>query len=106
MLEELQGHFVNNKKLVVTERSKLELLRNELAFQMSCDVSYESAVFIGKFLVTQALVTGGLTDLGGAYRFRFNAIDIETAVRQASPAALLAPATCTTSGCLYGLLPP
>jgi Flp pilus assembly protein TadD len=86
VLEELQGYLVNNKRLVVTERSSLELLRNELTFQMSGDVSDETAVSIGKFLGTQALVTGGLTDLGGAYRFRFNAIDIETAVRQASPA--------------------
>jgi tetratricopeptide (TPR) repeat protein len=86
VLEELQGILVNNKKLVVTERSKLELLRNELTFQMSGDVSDESAVSIGKWLGVQVIITGGFTDIGGAYRCRFNAIDIETAVRQVSPA--------------------
>ncbi|MDR0785930.1 MAG: hypothetical protein LBE74_08665, partial [Treponema sp.] len=77
VLEELQGALVNNKRLVVTERSRLELLRNELTFQVSGDVSDESAASIGKFLGAQALITGSLTELGGGnYRFRFNAIDV------------------------------
>ena len=50
VLEELQGHLVSGKRLVVTERSKLELLRNELTFQMSGEVSDESAVGIGHWL--------------------------------------------------------
>jgi tetratricopeptide (TPR) repeat protein len=86
VLEELQGILVNRKKLVVTERSQLELLRNELTFQMSGEVSDESAVSIGKWLGAQVIITGDFTGIGGAYRCRFNAIDIETAVRQVSPA--------------------
>jgi hypothetical protein len=89
VLEELQGHLVKGKKLVVTERSNLELLRNELSFQMSGEVSDESAVGIGHWLGTQVIITGSLTNIGGAYRCRFNAIDIETAVRQVSPAVTI-----------------
>ncbi|MDR1058553.1 MAG: hypothetical protein LBL43_03310, partial [Treponema sp.] len=89
VLEELQGRLVNGKRLVVTERSNLELLRNELEFQMSGMVSDESAVGIGHWLGAQVIVTGSFTDLGGSYRCRFNAIDIETAVRQVSPAAVI-----------------
>jgi hypothetical protein len=89
VLEELQGDLVNGKKLVVTERSKLELLRNELSFQMSGEVSDESAVSIGHWLGAQVIITGSLSDLGGAYRCRFNAIDIETAVREVSPAVTI-----------------
>jgi tetratricopeptide (TPR) repeat protein len=89
VLEELQGVLVNNQRLVVVDRSKLELLRNEINFQMSGDVSDESAVSLGKFLGAQALVTGRLTDMGGAYRCRFNAIDVETAVRKVSPSVTL-----------------
>ncbi|MDR2193558.1 MAG: tetratricopeptide repeat protein [Treponema sp.] len=85
VLEELQAVLVNNKRLVVTERANLELLRNELDFQMSGEVSDESAIPIGRRLGAQVIVTGGLTDLGGSYRCRFNAIDIEKAVRQVSP---------------------
>jgi tetratricopeptide (TPR) repeat protein len=84
VLEELQGYLVSGKKLVVTERSKLELLRNEISFQMSGDVSDESAVSLGKLLGAHVIVIGSLTDMGGAYHCLFNAIDIETAARQAS----------------------
>jgi tetratricopeptide (TPR) repeat protein len=86
VLDELQGYLVNGKKLMVTERSKLELMRNEISFQMSGEVSDESAVSIGKFLGAQTLITGSLTGIGGSYRCRFNALDVETAVRKASPA--------------------
>jgi tetratricopeptide (TPR) repeat protein len=89
VLEELQGILVNGRKLVVTERSQLEPLRNELSFQMSGELSEESALNIGHWLGAQLIVTGGLVDLGGAYRCRFNGIDIETAVRQVSAAATL-----------------
>jgi tetratricopeptide (TPR) repeat protein len=89
VLEELQGILVSGRKLVVTERSQLELLRNELNFQMSGEVSEESALNIGHWLGAQVIVTGSLADLGGAYRCRFNAIDIETAIRQVSTAATL-----------------
>jgi hypothetical protein len=86
VLEELQGALIGGRRLVVTERSKLELLRNELTFQMSGEVSDESAIGIGHWLGAQVIVTGGFTDIGGVYRCRFNAIDIETAVRMASSA--------------------
>jgi tetratricopeptide (TPR) repeat protein len=89
VLEELQGILVNNHRLVVVDRSRLELLRNELEFQMSGEVSDESAVSIGRFLGAQVIVTGNLIDLGGSYRCRFNAIDIETAVRQVSAAVTM-----------------
>jgi tetratricopeptide (TPR) repeat protein len=90
VLEELQGVFVNNKRLVVTERSEQELVRDELAFQMSGEVSDESAASLGKFIGAQALITGSLTDIGGGnYRFRFNAIDVETAVRKLSLAVTI-----------------
>lgn len=68
---------------------KLELLRNEVTFQMSGEVSEERAVHLGKGLGAQVIVTGSLTDRGGAYRCRFNAIDGEAAAHKASPAAIV-----------------
>ncbi|MDR0722035.1 MAG: tetratricopeptide repeat protein [Treponema sp.] len=86
----MQGVFVNNKRLVVIERSNLEILRDEQNFQMSGEVSDESAASLGKFIGAPALITGSLTDIGGgSYRFRFNAIDVETAVRKLSPAVTI-----------------
>jgi tetratricopeptide (TPR) repeat protein len=85
VLEELESHLMNSKKLVVMVRSKLELLRNEIEFQMSYEVSDKSAVSVGRWLGAQVIVTGRFTDIGGAYRCRFNAIDIETAEGLLSP---------------------
>jgi tetratricopeptide (TPR) repeat protein/TolB-like protein len=86
VLEELQGYLVNNKQLVVIERSRLELSRNEFAFPMSGEVSDESAVSIGNWLGAQVIVTGSLTDIGSRYRLWFKVLDTETGVRRASAA--------------------
>jgi tetratricopeptide (TPR) repeat protein len=87
VLEELQAVLENHKRLLVTERSKLELLRNEINFQMSEEVDENSAVFIGHWLGAQVIVTGRLTELGTRYRCRFNATDVEKAVRLVAPGA-------------------
>jgi tetratricopeptide (TPR) repeat protein len=86
VLQELQGVLINNQRLVVVERAGLELLRNEVQFQMSGEVDGETAVNMGKWLGAQFVVAGNLTDLGGRYRFRFNATDVETAAQKVSPA--------------------
>ncbi|MDR0409399.1 MAG: CsgG/HfaB family protein, partial [Spirochaetaceae bacterium] len=80
LLEELQSIFVSDRKLVVAERSQLELLRNEVDFQMSGEVSDDGAASLGKWVGAQVIITGSLTDIGDSYRLRFNAIDVETAV--------------------------
>jgi tetratricopeptide (TPR) repeat protein len=86
VLEELQGALVKNRKLVVvTDRSILGLLWNALAFHMSGEVSDESVASLGKWVGAQVIVTGGLTDMGGSCRIKFNAIDVETATRRVSP---------------------
>jgi hypothetical protein len=87
VLDELQGTLTNNRKLIVVDRSQLDLLKNEMDFQVSGDVSDETIVSLGKWLGVQTIVSGGLSDMGGRnYRLRFNAIDVESAVRKASPA--------------------
>jgi tetratricopeptide (TPR) repeat protein len=85
VLQELQGVLVSNERLVVVERANLELLRDEVTFQMSGEVDKETAVTLGRRIGAQIVVAGNFTDVGGTYRFRFNAIDVETAVRKASP---------------------
>jgi tetratricopeptide (TPR) repeat protein len=87
VLEELQGILIQNKKLTVLDRKNLELRRNELTFQMSGEVSDETAVSVGHALGAESIVTGSLTDMGGRYRFRFGAFNIETTQWQVSAAA-------------------
>ena len=82
VLEELQDTLANNPKFAVIGRDELELLRNELDFRVSGKLNDEVAVSIGHFLDAQIVVTGNLTDLGGAYRCTFNVIDVESAARR------------------------
>jgi tetratricopeptide (TPR) repeat protein len=56
----------------------------ELGFQMSGDVSDESAQSIGKFLGARYVITGQLVDTGGRHRYRLSGINVETAVHESS----------------------
>jgi tetratricopeptide (TPR) repeat protein len=80
IMEELTGALVD-RSMEVADRQNLEYVYRELNFQMSGDVSDESARSIGKFLGVDLVITGQLTELGGPYRYRANAINVETATR-------------------------
>jgi hypothetical protein len=69
VVEELMGTIVIGGKLVVVDRTSLDLIREEMDFQFSGDVSDESAQAIGRMLGAQAIVTGSFVSLGGSYRF-------------------------------------
>ena len=79
VLEELSGYLVNGGKLVVVERKQLDLIRQEEQFQLSGEVSDESAQAIGKKLGAQVVVSGSLSDVGKSYRFRIKTLVVETA---------------------------
>ena len=79
VLEELSGYLVNTTKLVVVERRELDLIRQEERFQLSGEVSDESAQAIGKKLGAQVIVSGSLSDVGKSYRFRIKTLIVETA---------------------------
>ena len=64
VLEGLSEHLVNGGKLVVVERNQLDLIRQEEQFQLSGEVSDESAQAIGKKLGAQMIVSGTLSDVG------------------------------------------
>ncbi|MDR0638988.1 MAG: CsgG/HfaB family protein [Spirochaetaceae bacterium] len=88
VLDEMQGALQNSRHLTLTERVRLDAVRKEQGFQFSGEVDEASAVMLGKFLGAQIVVIGNITPLGGnTARLRFTAIDVETAVRKASPAA-------------------
>jgi hypothetical protein len=78
VLEELQGILIQNKKLMVLDRKNLQLRRDELTFQMSGEVSDETAVSVGHTLGAQSIVTGSLTDMGEGYYFTFRTFNTET----------------------------
>jgi hypothetical protein len=79
VLTYLETVLVNNGKLAVVDRSNLDRVREEQGFQLSGEVSDESAKAIGQLLGAGAIVTGGLVNLGDAYRLNLKAINVETA---------------------------
>jgi TolB-like protein len=91
IIEELVGALVNGRKLVITDRKNLDLIRTEMNLQLSGDVSDESIQAIGKMLGAEYIVSGSFTDLGGTFRFRVRTINVTTAVIETQSSVAVAP---------------
>jgi len=78
IMEELTGALIS-LDIEVADRKNLEYLYKELNFPMLADMSDESAQPTGKFLDVQFFISGVLTDIGEAYRFRTSTVQMETA---------------------------
>jgi hypothetical protein len=85
VIDELSRSLVNSRAVTVVDRKDLDKVREELRFNLSGEVSDESAQSIGKMLGAQSVVTGTLTDLGSAYRFGVKAINVESAALESMP---------------------
>jgi TolB-like protein len=83
IMDELAGALTGGS-LEVADRQNLEHIKRELGFQVSGDVSDESAVSIGKFLGAKYVITGQLVKAGGRYRYRLSSLNVETAVLESS----------------------
>ena len=83
VLDEMMTIFVRYGKITVVDRANLELIQQEMNFQMSGEVSDDSARAIGRLLGAQSIVSGSIEDLDTHYRIRFRAIDVESAAIQA-----------------------
>jgi TolB-like protein len=79
VIEEITVFLVNDSNFTVVDRSELELLQEEMNFQLSGDVSDESAQSIGKKLGAQTIISGSLSPLGNRWRMRIRALEVETA---------------------------
>jgi TolB-like protein len=72
-------HLVNTDKFAVIERSELPALQREQLYQVSGEVSDETAVLIGNQLGVQVIITGTVMETGNNYSLRLKAINVETA---------------------------
>jgi TolB-like protein len=79
IIEELISYIVNEGKLTVVDRQNLETIRREMDFQLSGEVSDETAQSIGRKLGAQTIISGSITAIGNLYRLRVRAISVETA---------------------------
>jgi len=72
-------HLVSRDNFVVIERSELETVQREQKYQLSGEVSDETAVSIGKQLGTQMIVTGSILPFGSDYSLRLKITDVQSA---------------------------
>jgi hypothetical protein len=79
VIEEITVFLVDNGNVTVVDRSELELLQNEMNFQLSGEVSDESAQSIGKKLGAQTIISGSLSPFDNMWRMRIRALEVETA---------------------------
>ena len=84
VLEEMSISLVRGRKLVVVDRKEIDLIRGEMNFQMSGEVSDQSAQEIGAMLGAQSIISGSLVSIGDNHRFRTKVIDVSTAAIQTS----------------------
>jgi len=80
IMDELNGALFD-RGFVVTDRQTLEYVHKELNFQMSGAVNDEDVKSVGKFLAADMVITGQLINVGGEYRYRLNAVNVEQATR-------------------------
>ena len=82
VIDDLNGEIVRLGRLRAVERRRLEAVRGELHFNISGEVSDESAQSIGRMVGAQSIVMGSVLRIGALYRLRFQAISTENAIIQ------------------------
>jgi TolB-like protein len=83
LMEELDFALLD-EGLNVIDRANLDAVRKEQNFQMSGEVSDESALSIGRFLGAEYVVTGQFRLTGAEYRLAVTLINVENAAREAA----------------------
>jgi hypothetical protein len=81
-IDELNNALVHIGALETVERRRLDAVREELNFNMSGEVSDESAQGIGRIFGAQSIIMGSIELIGSQYRIRFQAIATERATIQ------------------------
>jgi hypothetical protein len=79
LLNVLSENAVNDGVFSVVDRQQLDTIRAELNFQMSGEVSDESAQSIGQMLGAQTIVSGAVSKIGSLYRVQVKAIEVQSA---------------------------
>ena len=79
VLDELTANLVDSGKLTIIDRQEIDLIRGEMNFQMSGEVSDESMQAVGRMLGAQSIVTGSLRDIDNAYRIMIRLLNVESA---------------------------
>ena len=79
VLDELTANLVDSGKLTIIDRQEIDLIRGEMNFQMSGEVSDDSMQALGQLLGAQSIVSGSLTSIGSEYRIVIRVLNVQTA---------------------------
>ena len=77
IINELEHTLVNNQYRIV-DRHRLDAIRTEQRFQLSGDVSDESAVSIGEMSGAGIVITGTIIETGNTKTLSIKALDVRT----------------------------
>ncbi|MDR2499713.1 MAG: CsgG/HfaB family protein [Treponema sp.] len=78
-IDELEYQLVMAKLFTIVDRKTLDAIRTEQHFQLSGEVSDESAVSIGNLLGAGIVITGAITGTGTIQRLTLKALNVKTA---------------------------
>ena len=78
-IDELEFQLVTAKQFTIVDRKTLDTVRSEQNFQVSGDVSDQSAVSIGNMLGASIVITGNISGTGNTQRLTLKALDVKTA---------------------------
>jgi hypothetical protein len=78
IIGELEFHFVSSGKFRIVDRKRLDQIMREQKFQMSGNVSDDSAVSIGNMLGADVIIIGEVTENSPNKRLSAKAIDVTT----------------------------
>ena len=79
VIDELEFILVEARRFAIVDRRRLEQIRAEQNFQMSGDVSDDTAVSIGNMLGATIVINGDISSVGASQRLVLRALDVRTA---------------------------
>jgi TolB-like protein len=79
VVDELEFSLVDSRKFTIVDRARLDQIRREQNFQMSGEVSDDSAVTIGNMLGANIVIVGTISTNGSRGRITIRALDAKTA---------------------------
>jgi TolB-like protein len=90
IINSITERIVNDNFFTAVDRHNLNLIQGEVAFQMSGEVSDETAQTIGQKLGAESIISGSIVSFGDLYRLQIRAIEVKTAKIQGIQSFLIA----------------
>jgi len=77
--DEIEYRLVESGKFRIVDRKSLDAVQDERSFQMSGEVSDESAVSLGNMLGANIVISGSISGAESSRRLTLKALNVETA---------------------------